>query len=192
MSDATPGVEAIVAGFSADLPPGYEARLERRDGELQLFTRHGTEDWVFMVAIGLDVVSEMIPWMLSTCQGELIEHHLGEAWPRCPVHGGHPLIPDSNGWRCPQNGRDGSVWAFGSLADLSIPPDPARRDGEIRWWYDELGWGVIAHEEGDLFVIFGSVNVDGFARLREGQRVDFDVGKGRQGKFRVAEHVTPY
>lgn len=192
MSDATDEVEAIVAGFSADLPPGYEARLERRDRELQLSTRQESEDWEFMVSIGLDGMPETIPWMFSTCQGELIEHHFGEAWPRCPVHGGHPLVPETNGWHCPLDDRKDSVWAFGSLAGISTPPDPARKDGEVRWWYDELGWGVIAHQGGDLFVIFASINVDGYARLREGQRVDFDVAKGRQGRFRIAKNVTPY
>ena len=191
MSEA-PDIDAIVAGFSTDMPAGYEARLQRQDAELQLLARRGGEEWTFVVAIGLDAAAESIPWMLSTCQGELIEHDFGEAWPRCPQHGGHPLQPAQDGWHCPLNAHDGPIWPFGSLSDTPVPPDPPREDGEVRWYYDDLGWGVIAHRQGDLFVLFASINMDGYRSLSEGQRVDFDIASGQQGRFRRAENVTPY
>jgi len=47
VSDDSSDIDNIVAGFSSELPSDYEARIERQDGELQLFVRQlvlvGTE-----------------------------------------------------------------------------------------------------------------------------------------------------
>ena len=64
-------------------------------------------------------------------------------------------------------------WVYGSLSDWAIAPEPRRADGEVRWFLDDLGWGLIAHHEGDLFVLFSAIDGTGFRSLREGQRVIF-------------------
>ena len=192
----TDPLDEIVAGYDADLPSGYRVRLERDDSDLRLMARHGDDDWRLMAAVGEDFNSGLIEWMLRTCQGELIEHDLGEAWPRCPLHGGHPLRPMVDGWHCPQEhltSAEPTVWAYGTIAEVPVPPDPPRADGEVRWYLDDLGWGVIAHHEGDLFVLFMSIEGTGpgYRELREGQRVEFTLSDGRQAMFRRAEHVRP-
>ena len=171
----------IVAGFSADLPSGYEVRCEP-DAEwgLRLVALRAGDPCgeVFLNRDSLDRPihdQPAIGWKLRELQGELIEHEFGCAWPRCPVHGSHPLHANSDGWHCPTTAAadvrypDAQRWEYGSLAQVPVSPEPPRADGAVRWYLDDLGWGVIAHHQGDLFVHFSSIIGEGYRNLEEGQ-----------------------
>lgn len=63
--------------------------------------------------------------------------------------------------------------------------------GTVKWFNDKKGFGFITPDEGgdDLFVHFSEVKMDGFVSLREGQKVEYEVGQGRKGPCAV--NVTP-
>jgi CspA family cold shock protein len=62
--------------------------------------------------------------------------------------------------------------------------------GTVKFFNAEKGYGFITREQGDdLFVHFSSIQGDGYKSLDEGQRVEFDVGKGRKGD--EAQNVRP-
>lgn len=65
-------------------------------------------------------------------------------------------------------------------------------EGTVKWFNPDKGFGFIAPEEGgeDLFVHFSEIQSTGFKSLDEGQRVEFDVGAGRDGK-KQAVNVRP-
>jgi len=67
------------------------------------------------------------------------------------------------------------------------------KNGTVKWFNDEKGYGFIQQEDGgsDVFVHFRQVNRTGQGRvsLAEGQRVTFEVGEGQKGP--QAENVTP-
>ena len=188
-------IARILDGFNADLPSGYEAAwVPEEEFDWTRLSVRCPDGWLLPgPAIGADTPSiEDFAGMLRNMQGELIEHVLGEAWPKCPDHGGHPLDPRADGWFCPTEdpGIPGvRPWPYGTLAAIPVPPDPPRADGKVRWYLEDLGWGVIAHHEGDLFVLFAMIEGTGYRMLHEGQQVEFTVSSGRQGKFRRAEHV---
>jgi CspA family cold shock protein len=57
-----------------------------------------------------------------------------------------------------------------------------RERGTVKWFNDAKGYGFIARENGeDVFVHYSSIGGDGFRSLKEGQRVEFTVEKGRKG-----------
>ena len=56
-------------------------------------------------------------------------------------------------------------------------------EGKVKWFNERKGFGFIENEEGgDVFVHFSSIQGDGFKTLNEGQRVSFDVTKGKKGQ----------
>ena len=61
----------------------------------------------------------------------------------------------------------------------------------MKWFNDAKGFGFITPQNGgaDIFVHFSSIQSDGFKSLREGQNVQFEVGKGPKGP--QAENVRP-
>ncbi|HEY5025961.1 MAG TPA: cold shock domain-containing protein [Acidimicrobiales bacterium] len=70
-----------------------------------------------------------------------------------------------------------------------MAPEPDRADGEVRWFLADLGWGVIAHCDGDLWVHFSQIDGVGYRSLDDGEPVTFDVASPRQAKFRRADNV---
>jgi cold shock protein len=64
-----------------------------------------------------------------------------------------------------------------------IPIESLRKQGVVRWFSLEKGYGFIAPDEGgeDVFVRFSSVAGDGFRQLVEGQRVTYEVGDDGRG-----------
>jgi CspA family cold shock protein len=54
--------------------------------------------------------------------------------------------------------------------------------GTVKFFNSEKGYGFISREQGDdLFVHFSSIAGDGYKTLDEGQRVEFDIVRGKKG-----------
>lgn len=67
---------------------------------------------------------------------------------------------------------------------------PERITGTVKWFNAAKGFGFIDREDGDeVFVHFSAIKMDGFRRLRRGQRVEFTVEEGPKGLHAV--DVTP-
>lgn len=49
--------------------------------------------------------------------------------------------------------------------------------GTVKWFSAEKGYGFIANDEGgdDIFVHFSAIVADGYRRLKEGQKVSFEI-----------------
>ncbi|MDY7232972.1 cold-shock protein [Hyalangium rubrum] len=63
--------------------------------------------------------------------------------------------------------------------------------GVVKWFNDAKGFGFITQDGGgeDVFVHHTAIQADGFRSLQEGQRVQFDVGRGPKGL--QAQNVRP-
>ena len=55
--------------------------------------------------------------------------------------------------------------------------------GTVKWFNDAKGFGFITPDEGgkDLFVHFSAIQGGGFKSLKEGDKVQFEVGQGAKG-----------
>ena len=60
--------------------------------------------------------------------------------------------------------------------------------GTVKWFNSEKGYGFIATDGGpDVFVHYSAIQSDGFRTLEEGDKVEFDVQAGRDGRSQAAE-----
>lgn len=56
------------------------------------------------------------------------------------------------------------------------------KQGTVKWFNAEKGFGFIERENGDdVFVHFSAVEGEGFKSLEDGQAVEFDVEEGDRG-----------
>ncbi len=54
--------------------------------------------------------------------------------------------------------------------------------GTVKWFNTEKGYGFIQQDDGpDVFVHYRAIAGDGFRKLEEGQRVEFNVTQGQKG-----------
>ena len=54
--------------------------------------------------------------------------------------------------------------------------------GAVKWFDEKKGYGFIEGPNGhDIFVHFSDIEADGFRKLVEGERVDFDLLQGQRG-----------
>jgi CspA family cold shock protein len=54
--------------------------------------------------------------------------------------------------------------------------------GTVKWFNAGKGYGFISREEGeDVFVHYKSIQGDGFKKLEEGDKVEFEITEGAKG-----------
>ena len=63
--------------------------------------------------------------------------------------------------------------------------------GRVKWFNEAKGFGFIERDdgEGDVFVHYSSITMDGFKTLAQGQKVAFDITNGPKGP--AAANVRP-
>ena len=63
--------------------------------------------------------------------------------------------------------------------------------GTVKWFDSKKGFGFITPDDGsdDLFVHHSEIQVEGYATLDDGQKVDYEVGEGKKGP--CAKNVSP-
>ena len=55
-------------------------------------------------------------------------------------------------------------------------------EGTVKWFNEKKGFGFIVHDDGrDIFVHYSSIDMPGFKKLMEGDRVSFEVEEGDKG-----------
>ena len=59
--------------------------------------------------------------------------------------------------------------------------------GTVKWFNTQKGYGFISVENSDdIFVHFSAIQIDGYKTLNEGQKVEFEVVDGDNGKPQAA------
>ena len=54
--------------------------------------------------------------------------------------------------------------------------------GVVKWFNASKGYGFIGREDGeDVFVHFSAIQMEGYKRLKEGQKVEFSIEDGPKG-----------
>jgi CspA family cold shock protein len=62
--------------------------------------------------------------------------------------------------------------------------------GTVKWFNATKGYGFLAHDGGeDVFVHFSAITMEGYKKLHEGQKVEFEIETGPKGL--QAARVTP-
>jgi CspA family cold shock protein len=57
-----------------------------------------------------------------------------------------------------------------------------RHVGTVKWFNATKGFGFIGREDGeDVFVHFSAIDMEGYKRLEENQKVEFSVEQGPKG-----------
>lgn len=60
--------------------------------------------------------------------------------------------------------------------------------GTVKWFNSEKGYGFIENPGGaDVFVHYSAIQSDGFRTLDEGDRVEFEVQSGQDGRSQAAD-----
>jgi cold shock protein len=66
-----------------------------------------------------------------------------------------------------------------------------QEQGVVKWFNAEKGFGFISRDGGaDVFVHYSAIQTNGFRKLLEGQKVNFEVEEGKAGKGPQAANVT--
>ena len=65
--------------------------------------------------------------------------------------------------------------------------------GTVKWFNENKGWGFIVPDDGgdDVFVHYSAIGSEGFKTLKEGQKVDFELKLGKNGKYQADNVKMP-
>ena len=56
--------------------------------------------------------------------------------------------------------------------------------GIVKWFNSTKGYGFITKDDGnDIFVHQNEIQSEGFRRLAEGEKVEFEIAEGPKGEF---------
>ena len=63
----------------------------------------------------------------------------------------------------------------------------SQMQGIVKWFNEEKGFGFITPDGGgkDVFVHHTGIQMEGFRKLEEGQKVSYDIGEGKKGPCAV-------
>lgn len=63
--------------------------------------------------------------------------------------------------------------------------------GTVKWFNEKKGFGFIVPDDGteDVFVHHSKIDAKGFRTLKEGQKVEYEIGQGKKGP--EASNVRP-
>jgi cold shock protein len=94
-----------------------------------------------------------------------------------------PTRAQSQGTAPERHAEDDEMTADLQQLTTEIPIESLRKQGVVRWFSLERGYGFIAPDEGgeDVFVRFSSVAGEGFRQLVDGQRVTYELGDDGRG-----------
>ncbi|HQI78678.1 MAG TPA: cold-shock protein, partial [Petrotogaceae bacterium] len=54
--------------------------------------------------------------------------------------------------------------------------------GTVKWFDAKKGYGFVTGDDGkDVFIHFSAIKIDGYKKLEENQKVEFDVVDGQKG-----------
>uniref|UniRef100_A0A7N0U5X1 CSD domain-containing protein n=1 Tax=Kalanchoe fedtschenkoi TaxID=63787 RepID=A0A7N0U5X1_KALFE len=69
----------------------------------------------------------------------------------------------------------------------------SKQTGTVKWFNDTKGFGFITPDDGseDLFVHQSSIKSDGFRSLAEGEKVEFGVESGSDGRAKAVDVTGP-
>ena len=65
--------------------------------------------------------------------------------------------------------------------------------GTVKWFNENKGWGFIVPDDGgdDVFVHYSAIESEGFKTLKEGQKVDYELKLGKNGKYQADNVKMP-
>ena len=90
-------------------------------------------------------------------------------------------------WTCENDGTNTTCICEGEKSScketVGKPSNVKGATGTVKWFDDSKGFGFIANDDGgeDVYVYFSAVNIPGSTTLNVGQRISFDVIRGRKG-----------
>ena len=63
--------------------------------------------------------------------------------------------------------------------------------GTVKWFDERKGYGFIVPDESgeELFVHHSDIKMDGYTTLKDGQKVEYEIGEGEKGP--CATNVIP-
>eukprot|EP00161_Ancyromonas_sigmoides_P019753 TRINITY_DN5616_c0_g1_i1.p1 TRINITY_DN5616_c0_g1~~TRINITY_DN5616_c0_g1_i1.p1 ORF type:complete len:110 (+),score=26.74 TRINITY_DN5616_c0_g1_i1:57-386(+) len=66
-----------------------------------------------------------------------------------------------------------------------------RLHGQVKWFNEKRGYGFVLADDGsEFFVHYSEINGVGFKTLRDGERVDFEVKTGPNGRPQCSDVVV--